>query len=111
MKAPRETDTVTQCLAYLRLVRQWPCWRANCGGLRRGDRYVAFGEAGQPDVMFLVPPQGGRFGALELKSPRGRLRPEQRAWLESAGRAGALVIVTTSLDGLRQALEDAGLPE
>lgn len=109
MKAPREQDLVRTCLQYLAL-RGIPAWRANCGAMKVGRRYVRFGTPGQPDILGLLGPNG-RLLCVELKSPRGRLRPEQRAWLEAAGKAGALCVVARSLQELREALAAAGYPE
>jgi hypothetical protein len=42
------------------------------------DRMVVAGIAGQCDLYFYV--FGGRCGEVEIKSQKGRLTPEQRAW-------------------------------
>jgi hypothetical protein len=54
---------------------------------RRGWRTpIAADGAGFPDLIAV---RGSRLIAAELKSDRGRLRPEQAHWLEALAAAGA----------------------
>lgn len=64
-----ETEAVT---------RGWTCWHDHDS--RRND-------AGFPDLLLIHPEHGIRW--LELKTERGRIRPEQRAWLGLLRSAGA----------------------
>lgn len=118
MKAPKEGDIVKQCLDYLRVARGFFVWRNNTGGAHlKGGHFVRFNSPGAPDLMALLPASAdgrhsaGRLAGVEVKSPRGRLRPAQRAWLEAAGRQGCLAICVRSLDQLRDALAAEGYPE
>jgi hypothetical protein len=45
------------------------------------------------------------FVAIETKSPRGRLTPEQRAFIETAKRMGALAGVARSVEEATTILE------
>jgi hypothetical protein len=101
-----EAETLRACLTLLEWLRI-PAWRANCGAAKHGDRYVRYGEPGQPDVLGILP--GGRLLCLECKSSVGRLRPEQKAWLARAEGAGALCVVARSIDDLAAALRSAGV--
>lgn len=55
---------------------------------------------GVPDRLVLMP--YGKMDLVELKSPVGRLRPDQRVWHERAGRMGIPVTVLNSQDAVRQ---------
>lgn len=114
MKAQTESAPLRAVLEYLAL---WPsvvAWRQNTGAARYGGRYVRFGPRGTPDVLgVLAVPSSlghgrGRLLGIEVKGPRGRLRPEQRAWAENARAAGALVLAVRGLDDLRAQLRGAG---
>lgn len=84
-------------------------WRANSGGLALPNgRRVIGSPAGTPDLLVVLPPSGRLLG-LELKSPTGRQRPSQRAWQESAEKAGAGYAIVRSLEELRLALRAEGL--
>lgn len=102
-----EAVVVAACLHLLELLGI-PHWRANTGAAKLGDRYVRFGEKGQPDILGILPPNG-RLLCVECKSATGRLRESQSAWLERAGAAGALCVVARSVDVLMDALRKAGV--
>lgn len=68
-------------------------WRNNVG--RAG--MVEFGLAvGASDLIGIGP--GGRFLALEVKTPRGRVRPEQVTFKALVGRYGGVAEVVRSVD-------------
>jgi hypothetical protein len=58
---------------------------------------------GHPDVVAIVCGTG-RALWIEVKAPGGRLSEVQRARLEQASEAGALCVVATSIDDVREAL-------
>jgi len=70
---------------------------------------VEIGQPGTPDLLLSV---AGAFVGCELKTPIGRLRPEQVAWHAAARRRGVLVEVVRSVDEARalvaRARADAG---
>ena len=49
--------------------------------------------------------EGGRFVAIEVKAPRGRVTDEQKAFLDLVRRSGGLAGVARSLDDARAILE------
>jgi Holliday junction resolvase len=67
---------------------------------------TAFGLAGRPDLLVVVPPYG-RALAVEVKSPGGRLTPKQQVMLEQIKAAGGVTVVAYSLDDVQKALEEA----
>lgn len=60
-------------------------------------------QAGMPDRLVLLP--GGRFFLVELKSPRGRLRPIQVVWHQRAAKLGHPVVVLNSTRRVDEWLE------
>lgn len=114
MKRPREQDTVTAVLAYLRL-RGIPAWRMNTGAFRgeyKGKpRFHRFGVVGMSDIIGVLPfwpadsrTLSGVFLAIEIKGARGVLRPAQRAFLNQVTKAGGTAFVARTLDDVRQEL-------
>lgn len=49
----------------------------------------------------------GRFVALEVKRPGGRIRPEQTTWLECVRRFGGFAAVVDSIESAKAAIERA----
>ena len=49
--------------------------------------------------------EGGRFVAVEVKGPRGRVTDEQAAFLELVSRSGGLAGVARSIDGAMAIIE------
>lgn len=69
----------------------------------RPDRAAGHRErAGLPDLLIAIGP--GRVAAIELKSARGKVRPEQQVWLDAFGG-----YVCRSLDEVRTALRWLGV--
>lgn len=70
-------------------------WRNNVGvDTSKGVRYgLAVGSA---DLIGIAP--GGRFLSVEVKTARGRVRPEQQLWLELVRARGGIAIVARSAD-------------
>lgn len=78
---------------------------AGAGRLQRGDQasqWMRFGFPGQPDVMGQLP--DGRFLALEVKRPTGRVRPEQAEFLAKVARHGGVAAVVRSVDDVARVL-------
>jgi VRR-NUC domain len=80
-------------------------WRNNVGTARyssaRGATQVRYGLiAGAADLIGIVTTSSGlgRFIALEVKAPRGRLRPAQRQFLELVTGLGGFAAVVRSVD-------------
>jgi hypothetical protein len=67
------------------------CERMNSGAARVGKRFIKFGFPGCPDVLGQL--RDGRLMAVEVKAPKGKLRPEQKIVLERIREAGGLAFV------------------
>jgi hypothetical protein len=94
------------CLRYLQR-RGVYAWNNPAGAVRIArDRWVSFGKKGSADILGCLP--DGKFLAVETKSPRGRLSPEQSAFLEKIRGMGGLAIVARSFRELDEALREAG---
>ena len=88
-------------------------WRNNTGTLRdQHGRPVQFGLCkGSADLIgyrtiTITPEMVGQqvavFLSIEVKTPTGRIRPEQQAWLETVQAAGGIAGVARSVeDALR----------
>jgi hypothetical protein len=88
-------------------------WRNNTGTLRdQHGRPVQFGLCkGSADLIGwkqvtvtpeMVGQQVAVFTSIEVKTPTGRLRPEQQAWLDTVQAAGGIAGVARSVeDALR----------
>ena len=67
------------------------CERMNSGAARVGGRFIRFGFTGCPDVLGQL--RDGRLLGVEVKAPKGRLRPEQAVMLERIAGAGGVAFV------------------
>lgn len=81
-------------------------WRNNVGTAEhwteRGTQRVRYGLA--PGSADLVGICGGRFIALEVKTPAGRVAPEQVQWLALVRRQGGFAAVVRSVEEARAAI-------
>jgi hypothetical protein len=64
------------------------CERMNSGAFKVGQRFVRFGRPGCSDILGQM--RDDRLLAVECKSAKGRLRPEQAIFLERVRGAGGL---------------------
>lgn len=87
-------------------------WRNSTGVARHPDtrghvRAQRFGLAvGSADLVGILGPSG-RFFALEVKTPDGRLTSEQSAWLALVRKRGGFAAVVRSRDEALAALQRA----
>lgn len=95
---PRTNDRpeAAALLEVLRALRNHPavawCERQNSGAFRtETGQFVRFGWKGCADVIGQL--QDGRFLAVEVKAPKGRLRPEQGAFLDQVRGAGGVAFL------------------
>lgn len=78
-------------------------FRNNVGLARYKTHVVRYGLApGSADLIGWT--ADGRFLALEVKTARGRLTPEQRAFLDAVNRAGGIGACVRSADEALAAL-------
>jgi hypothetical protein len=109
MKAPCEQSLVKPALDLLAL-RGCFVWRNNSGAMvataNGKRRFVRFGGTpGASDILGLLP--GGRFLAVELKRPGGKLTAKQKSFLEAVRNQGGVGLVASSLKELDDLLRAA----
>lgn len=74
----------------------------------RTGAHVTFGLCvGSSDLVGIVLPRG-RFLALEVKSPTGKLTPQQRAFLAMVNAMGGVGREVRSLEEANAAADEAG---
>jgi hypothetical protein len=105
VKTP-ESVVLRACMQYLTLKGIFH-WRNNTGAVKMGKgRWVSFGLKGSSDIIGLLP--DGRFLAVECKAERGRLSPEQRAFLDRVNATHGLALVARSWEDIDAALRKEG---
>jgi hypothetical protein len=60
---------------------------------------------GFPDIAGVLP--SGKFFAIELKTDKGRLSPEQVEWITKLNHTGGIAIVLRSKDEIREFVASA----
>nr|WP_326527942.1 VRR-NUC domain-containing protein [Rhodoferax sp.] len=76
--------------------------RMNSGAAKVGNRFIRFGFKGCPDVLGQL--RDGRLLGVEVKSPTGKLRPEQSVFLERIRGAGGVSFVARDCRDVVRAL-------
>lgn len=107
-------ETILQAEIRLALGRESDLvlWRNSTGqATHTDDRGRVFRQAfglaiGSADLVGILAPSG-RFVALEVKTPTGRVRPEQETWLALVRSRGGFACVVRSIDDARAALARA----
>lgn len=108
-----ESAILSSCLQLLHL-RGIFCFRVNQGPIPlaggKGFRRFA-GLRGVSDIIGIcsVAGRGGVMLAVEVKTPAGRLSPEQSAFLEEIRARGGVAVVVRSVAELEAAIEMEGL--
>jgi penicillin-binding protein-related factor A (putative recombinase) len=92
-------------LALLRAYRIF-CWKNNTAGIYVQSRntYIPSHAPGVADILGVLP--GGRFLAVEVKSPKGRVSPHQQQFIDSINQAGGMAFVAHSIDEVQEHLHD-----
>lgn len=102
----RENLLKNQIMQYLRLKRIF-AWRQNTGAFIMQDkgrkRFIRCGIAGLSDIIGILP--GGKFLAIELKVPGGRLTKAQKNFLEMIRKNNGIAIVAFCLDDVMEVIE------
>jgi len=95
---PKRTNDKPEAAALvevLKALRSHPavswCERMNSGAARVGNRFIRFGFTGCPDVLGQL--RDGRLLGVEVKAPKGKLRPEQAVMLSRIAGAGGVAFV------------------
>lgn len=82
------------------------CERMNSGAAKIGNRFVRFGWKGCPDVLGQL--RDGRLLGVEVKAPKGKLRPEQTVFLERIRAAGGVAFMARDCRDVLRELDRAG---
>lgn len=86
--------------------RDLALWRNSAGVAEAHGRKIRFGlVTGASDLIGIGP--GGRFFALEVKTPTGRPTPEQLQFIELIRSRGGFACIVRSVEDARSALERA----
>jgi hypothetical protein len=105
IKPANEAAVMAGCLQLLRLAGVFH-WRANCGAAHldggRRRRFVRFGLRGCSDILGILP--GGRFLAVEVKRPGGKVTEVQRWFLDQITAAGGVALVVSDVRQLEELL-------
>jgi hypothetical protein len=94
------------CLRYLER-RGIMAWNNPSGAVEvRPGQWLHFGKKGSADILGCLP--NGRFLAVEVKAPDGRLSNDQKQFLEEIGTLGGLAITVRDWRELDAELRGAG---
>ena len=99
-----ESIALAAVLEALRLERR-VAWfaRMNTGAIRADDRFIRFGTPGLADVIGFL--KDGRFLAIEVKAPTGKLTALQREFLLRAAQAGAVAGVARNAHDVQEIMD------
>ncbi len=102
-----ESALLNQILLALGSRSDCRVWRNNTGRLLnpRSGRWISFGLKGSADIFGVL--RGGRFLAIEVKTPLGRLRPEQECFREMVESLAGLYVVARCVEDAVRAVERA----
>ncbi len=97
MVEPLEKDIQASILDYLHAKRIF-CWKEHSSGImiNGGERYMPIGLKGKSDILGILP--DGRFLAIEVKRPSGRLSPDQVEFIANINNHGGLAFMAMSID-------------
>lgn len=110
--AVKESELQRACLDWLK-AHKITAWRMPIGPVKhsRGGRDVWSKSPlkGFPDIAGVLKVKTpGRFFVIELKSAKGTLRQEQKAWILKLQAAGAAVAVVRSIEELEEKMREWG---
>ena len=88
-----ERNIVTAIMRYLKTVPHCFCWKTH-GGM--------YGTAGMPDIIICL---NGRFVALEVKTPMGKLTKIQESTLNRIKDANGYAFKVTSLQEAKEIIK------
>jgi hypothetical protein len=106
----QETVLLIAIQQALAATRRCIVWRNSVGFAKYGAAYVPYGLCvGAADLIGLTVP-GGRFLAIEVKTPVGRTKPEQLAFAQAVTRAGGFHAFVRSVPEAIAAIDSASAP-
>jgi VRR-NUC domain len=90
-------------LKYLSHQPDLLAWRVNAGKVQTsGGHWFMGAPIGTPDICGHI--VGGRAFYIELKTPKGKITPEQRAWHAEARSRGVAVFLCRNFEAVLQAV-------
>jgi hypothetical protein len=80
------------------------CWNNNTAGIyvKARNTYIPSHASGVSDILGVLP--GGRFLAIEVKAPAGRVSPHQQQFIDTINQNGGLAFVARSVEEVEQQL-------
>lgn len=96
MPEPLEKDIQSSILEYLH-ARGIFCWKEHSSGIMidGGQRYMPIGLKGKSDILGIYK---GKFLAIEVKRPSGKISNEQLEFLTNINKYGGIGFVAYSID-------------
>ena len=73
----------------------------NNSGIYREGKYIPTHQSGVSDLLVCLK---GRFIAIEVKRPNGRLTENQKAFLKQIEKSNGVALVATSVEDVKEAL-------
>ena len=87
-------------------VSAWPIATTGIPIGTTGKFRTSVNRKGTLDIFFFFKSRGG---VIEVKTPKGALRPEQKLALEEVASAGGIAILARSVEDVKHAFEMEGL--
>ncbi len=93
----KESQIQKAILEYLQLRRIY-CWKNHSTGIfnAKGGGFIPTGKPGISDILGIL--KGGRFLAIEVKKPGGKLSDYQVEFIDDINERGGLAFVAYSID-------------
>ena len=111
MKPParKESEIQREILRYLQ-ARGIFAWKAGVGAMRavykNTPRFVRFGQEGMSDIVGVLP--NGRFLAIEVKRPGGRVTTAQKVFMGHVNLKYGLAFIAHSVEEVNDRLSREG---
>ena len=100
-------------IEVLKALRNHPavawCERQNSGATKVGGRFIRFGWRGCSDIIGQL--KDGRLMACEVKAPKGKLRDEQRLFINQVNHAGGVAFMARNYLDVQEALQATQLKQ
>jgi hypothetical protein len=100
----KEAYVQAEILAWLRTTGLLH-WRSNSGSLFLHGRHINLGPLGCADIS-LVLPTHGTFVGLEVKSAKGKIRPDQITYAKGLTAMGGKYYIVRSLEDAKNAVAE-----
>lgn len=84
-------------LNYLSYRSDVIAWRNNTGAVKIDERYIKFGHSGMSDILGVIK-GSGKLLAIEVKSQKGRLTADQKAFSQKIIDFGGIFILARCLE-------------